>query len=134
MEDRPLARRKIDAPVRLKVEALGDHNELVPRHPKIADEFVTKLRRSGDHVVAALGAIAPNGPPHRSESASPRLKVVDNLDDGAPKRKGHCLTVDHKVRIETIDGPFRTKPRYCRGKPRQRLATQGKERQIETRG
>jgi hypothetical protein len=39
----------------------------VRRPRKIADEFVTKLRRRGDHIVAALGAEAPNSPPDRRE-------------------------------------------------------------------
>jgi hypothetical protein len=67
VEDRPLAGRKAGAPICLKFDALGDHDELVRRHPKVADEFVTKFRRRGDHIVAALGAEAPNGPPDRRE-------------------------------------------------------------------
>jgi hypothetical protein len=133
MEDRPLTGCKVNPTVGLKVDAFGDHGKLVPWHAKIADEFITKLCRRGDHVVAPLGAEPPNDPPHRSKSPTAKLEIVDNLDDCAAEREGHCLAVDHKVRPKAIDSPLRAKPRRGGGKPRQRRATQGKDRQIETR-
>jgi hypothetical protein len=133
MEDRPLTGCKVNPTVGLKVDAFGDHGKLVPWHAKIADEFITKLCRRGDHVVAPLGAEPPNDPPHRSKSPTARLEIVDNLDDCAAERKGHCLAMDNKVRPKAIDNPLRAKPSRGGGKPRQRRATQCKDRQIETR-
>jgi hypothetical protein len=87
LEDRPLTGRKAGAPVCLKFDALGDHDKLVQWHPKIADEFVTKLCRRGYHVVATPCDEKPNSPPDRSEQPTARLEIVDNLDGCAAERE-----------------------------------------------
>src|SRR5438445_13462556 len=117
MEDCPLARCEAGASICLKVETLGDHGDLVVWHAEVAHELVTELCCSGDHIIAALGAEAPNTPPDRSESPTARLEVVDNLDDRAAERERHCLAVDDKVRPEAIDGPFCPNPCRSGGKP-----------------
>src|SRR5258708_15930663 len=110
MEDRPLTGCKVNPTVGLKVDAFGDHGKLVPWHAKIADEFITKLCRRGDHVVAPLGAEPPNDPPHRSKSPTARLEIVHKLADRAPQRQGHSLPLDNKCRPNPPYSPLTPHP------------------------
>src|SRR5260370_12648561 len=129
MEDRPLTGCKVNPTVSMKVEAFGDHGKLVPWHAKIADDFITKLCRRGDHVVAPLGAEPPNDPPHRSKSPTAKLEIVDNLDDCAAEREGHCLAVDHNVRPKALDSPLPPNPPPAAGNPLPTLPAQPHPRQ-----